>query len=330
MLARNPLPASDAWHSAMEGFVGGGGRFSEATRRTYRGVLRKFAAFAVEQDPRYAEPGEVDLVLLEHYGRALDEWNPAPRTRSLHISAVRRFIEWSRAHDVSMPARRRVAEILPTHGPRPDEPVVAPPRRDMASMLDHVERIEPRDRAVWLLAAVAGLRPSEIGAVRCSDIRRSPKGGLVLVVRGERVDDRVVPMVRDLETAVVEYLRETGRRLGTDDYLFEATDRAAAKRGSVGLTRRTIHRIVQRVGRELDLDVTPRDLRHAFAVQFLGAGGGAVDLQAILGHASLVSTTKYLASLRLAESRETIERQVDAMRRLATDPSEGDGETDPI
>ena len=324
------LELSTAWLQAIEVFVSGGTRFSRSTAERYRGILRRFAVMACEIDPeRYGKPQDLDLLLLEAYGNKLDEWSPKPRTRGVYISAVRSFIAWCRAHEIPMPEDWRVRAVLPRRVAKQDPPIVSPPSQDLAAVFDSLPSVSARNQAIWLLAAAAGLRSSEIGKIKIGDFGRG-ENGPILRVLGKGGAERVVPLVRELEDAVSEYLSERGAATATD-FLFCPVDRAADHRGSVGLSRVSIYRTIVEISRQVGLDCNPRDLRHSFAVRFLGFGGNPSDLQTVMGHRSLGTTTQYLRALRIEEARETIEKQVAGLRTtvaelrqpeaLAQDPS---------
>ena len=50
------------------------------------------------------------------------EKNPKPRTRGIYVSALRSFIAWCRAHDITMPEDWRVKAVLPRRVPKQEPP----------------------------------------------------------------------------------------------------------------------------------------------------------------------------------------------------------------
>lgn len=299
----------DGWAAQIERFLAGGGRFSKSTISTYRPALKRFAGIALEHG--VARPKDIDPGLLELYGQALTEWNPAPRTRSLHVVCVRRFVQWLKAHGASsVPSDWQVKSILPSQPVAPSTPT-STSRPDLKRLLT-AETSSLRDRAIWALAAFAGLRATEIAKLQLHAFESDPSGWYVRVERGRRGLTRRVPLVGEVTRSVAAYLEDTGRSLGrSKGYLFEAEDRYAEMRGTEGLSRQTIYNVIRRTAELAGIpSCNPRELRNAFAVLFLRAGGNLGELQDLLGHDHPATTAAFIESQRRSEVRETLERQL--------------------
>ena len=297
------------WDTSIQNFLSGGGRFSKSTVTTYRAPLRRFAAKA--QELGRPSPHDIDTDFLETYGRTLKEWGPAPRTYALHLVCIRRFIQWMKAHGAShLPEEWQVKSILPSVTVV-DPPVISTSRPDLKRLLK-ADDASPRDRAVWALAAFAGLRASEIARLKTDAFHPGEHGWNVSVARGKRQVVRPIPLVEQVSHAVAAYLADTGRTLGkSKGYLFEAEDRYAEARGTEGLTRQTIYNIIRRTAAEAGIQsCNPRELRNAFAVLFLRAGGDLHELQELLGHQSAAQTAVFLQAEKKSVARETIEKQL--------------------
>jgi integrase/recombinase XerC len=161
-----------------------------------------------------------------------------------------------------------------------------------------------RDRALLELLYAAGLRVSELTGLNLADIDQQER---VLRVRGKGNKERIVPYGSKAQEALEKYwpLRE--------DLLLQ---KAAARRGRRGaphaqavflnyagrrLTQRSVGRLVKKYVRlaNMNWDLHPHSLRHAFATHLLADGADLRAIQELLGHQSLSTTQKYThASIR--------------------------------
>jgi integrase/recombinase XerC len=159
-----------------------------------------------------------------------------------------------------------------------------------------------RDRALLELLYAAGLRVSELTGLNLADMERKE---LMLRVRGKGNKERIVPYGAKAQEALEKYwpLR---------DQLLEQTDRASSRRephaeavflnySGRRLTQRSVGRIVKKYVRiaNVNWDLHPHSLRHAFATHLLADGADLRAIQELLGHQSLSTTQKYThASIR--------------------------------
>jgi len=158
-----------------------------------------------------------------------------------------------------------------------------------------------RDRALLELLYAAGLRVSELTGLNLTDIDQKDK---ILRVRGKGNKERIVPYGSKAQEAMEKYWRcgrncfrsrvARGGRLRTQMRCFL---NYAGRR----LTQRSVGRLVKKYVRLVNVnwDLHPHSLRHAFATQFAGRWSGSARDQELLGHQSLSTTQKYThASIR--------------------------------
>ena len=160
-----------------------------------------------------------------------------------------------------------------------------------------------RDRALLELLYAAGLRVSELTGLNLADMDRREK---MLRVRGKGNKERIVPYGGKAQEALEAYwpVREQ---------LLLQSNAGSRHRGPANseavflnyagrrLTQRSVGRIVKKYVRlaNINWDLHPHSLRHAFATHLLADGADLRAIQELLGHQSLSTTQKYThASIR--------------------------------
>jgi integrase/recombinase XerC len=161
-----------------------------------------------------------------------------------------------------------------------------------------------RDRALLELLYAAGLRVSELTGLNLIDIDQTE---CVLRVRGKGDKERIVPYGSKAQEALEKYwpvreqlLRHTSGKSGGSSQIphMQAIFLNYAGRR---LTQRSVGRIVKKYVRLVNInwDLHPHSLRHAFATHLLADGADLRAIQELLGHQSLSTTQKYThASIR--------------------------------
>jgi integrase/recombinase XerC len=161
-----------------------------------------------------------------------------------------------------------------------------------------------RDRALLELLYAAGLRVSELTGLNLADMDQKER---ILRVRGKGNKERIVPYGAKAQEALDKYwpLRE---QLLLQSAGSRASRRAAPHAEAIflnyagrRLTQRSVGRIVKKYVRLVNVnwDLHPHSLRHAFATHLLADGADLRAIQELLGHQSLSTTQKYThASIR--------------------------------
>jgi integrase/recombinase XerC len=161
-----------------------------------------------------------------------------------------------------------------------------------------------RDRALLELLYAAGLRVSELTGLNLPDIDRKE---LIVRVRGKGNKERIVPYGQKAQVALEHYWpfreellqqRAAQRRWPGDGPHLQAVFLNYSGRR---LTQRSVGRIVKKYARlaNVNWDLHPHSLRHAFATHLLADGADLRAIQELLGHQSLSTTQKYThASIR--------------------------------
>ncbi len=261
--ARTFLDSWSTWMAAQA--------MSAATVESRLGLVRRVAT-AAHVDP--TELGPIDI--SEYLARP----GLSAGTRSTYHAALRAWSDYLQLTGVRIddPMRALRAPRVAKWEPRPIETV------HLQALL--ARPLHRRTRMMVMLAAFAGLRVSEVAAVRGEAF---DQGAELLHVVGKGGKPRRVPLHGELLAAAVGWPVEgwwfPGRRPGEH-----------VRSGSVS---DTISDAMRAAG--IDRPYTPHSLRHWFGTTLVEEGADLRTVQVLLGHSSLATTQVYVrASLVLA------------------------------
>ncbi len=295
---------------------------SPHTLRNYQTDLEQFADYVAPPGTRGMPLDRIDHRVIREYLGKLHAEHLAKASVARKLAALRSFFKFC-VRDGRLkqnPARLVATPKLPKRVPsvltaeeinsfldslaRQEErraPKMKPGERNLHKRpgADEEESrlLVRRDRAILELLYASGLRVSELTGLDLSDIDRSEQ---LLRVRGKGRKERIVPFGGKAEAALdaywpvrAELLRKA--RLSAD--IPAVFLNYAGRR----LTERSVGRIVKKYVRlaNINWDLHPHSLRHAFATHLLADGADLRAIQELLGHSSLSTTQKYThASIR--------------------------------
>jgi integrase/recombinase XerC len=157
-----------------------------------------------------------------------------------------------------------------------------------------------RDRAILELLYAAGLRVSELTGLNLVDMDQKDQ---VVRVTGKGRKERIVPYGAKAADALRLYWPMREKLLHDNRNSAAKTNPEAVFLNYMGtrLTQRSVGRIVKKYVKLVNInwDMHPHSLRHAFATHLLADGADLRAIQELLGHQSLSTTQKYThASIR--------------------------------
>ena len=157
-----------------------------------------------------------------------------------------------------------------------------------------------RDLAVIATFCVTGIREAEASGLNIGSLD-GDAGARRIEVRGKGGKVRPIPIDRALEAVIEDYLQERRRRFPRDDMNLPTTPMFVDVRGrrvSVHQIRYLVEKLYVRAGirAQVPSGALVHALRHTFATEALEAGADVVELQELLGHASLETTRRYLSA----------------------------------
>ena len=242
-------------------------RFKEATQRDYVRHVRNFAAF-LRRSPDSATSEDLRLFQVH-----LGQQKIGAVTINAAISALRFFFNVT----IERPDLVRLLKIV--HEPR-KAPVVLS-QEEMVRLLEAAPGL--KYRAAFSVAYGAGLRVSEVVALKVSDIDSERMTLRVEQGKGQR--DRYVM----LSPQLLGVLREWQSAAQPWAWLFPGQNPVNP------MTARQLDRAVHAAARDAGIAkrVTPHTLRHSFATHLLEQNVDIRVIQVLLGHAKLETTALY-------------------------------------
>jgi integrase/recombinase XerC len=170
-------------------------------------------------------------------------------------------------------------------------------RRPSKKAEDSARLVLERDRAILELLYASGLRVSELTGLDIKDIDRKEQ---MLRVLGKGSKERIIPYGSKAEEAIQRYWpvrADLLARAGTGGEAQAVFLNLAGRR----MSPRAVERMVKKYVRLMNVnwDLHPHSLRHAFATHLLADGADLRAIQELLGHSSLSTTQRYThASIR--------------------------------
>ena len=217
----------------------------------------------------------------------LQDRGNCPQSIHDYYRAVRRFFNWLVAEQLL--AANPMGNLKPPKVPHKTiRPFTKEEIERLLLMCDLGRFVDIRNRALILLFLDTGLRLREMADIQLADIDLKRE---VIKVMGKGAKERVVRISTPTQRAVIAYLRQR-----TDDYpvLWVNEQRQP-------LTRDGIAQAIASLGKRAGLDkvrCSPHTFRHTFATMALRCGAGELEVQSLLGHATLTMTRQYTATLK--------------------------------
>ena len=300
------------WQTILEAFLNAAVDTAN-TRRAYQRVCSEGCEWL-----GIGSLAELNGAKLSAYrAQVLARVDLGPASMSLALYGLRSFLRWAGvlgAHGLNW-------ELVQT-SLRPPRVTVRNPFRvfsdaDLARLWEEGNK-RPVTRALLCLGLGAGLRVSEISALRVRDLYPDMEGGpAVFVSQGKGAKDRMVPMVPYHFEGVLEYLEATGRMLGSPGRVFVAEDQAARSRpNSQAMGTSALYAAFKGLMARAGLDPErrgPHVMRHQYAIAVLRHSNNVVAVQKLLGHSNLATTSRYLDHLNLGDLRAALPQRPEGL-----------------
>jgi site-specific recombinase XerD len=279
---------------------------SEHTVRAYRVGLQVFFLFLSRHLKRSVTDlglddirAEAVLAFLHHLESSRGN---GAETRNCRLSAMKSFVAHLLRHDITraheygrilaLPAKRTIHRAISYLEPEEVNAVIA--------AIDGAGPLARRDRALLLLLYNTGARVSEVLAIRRGDLQTARPRQVHLHGKGRK--ERICPLWAETAAA----LQAIPLDFGSDERIFRNRRGAPLTRDGIAYI---LSKYVRRASEALPglrrRRITPHILRHSCAVALLQAGVDVCVIRDYLGHASIATTSRYLAT-NLEMKREVL------------------------
>jgi len=165
-----------------------------------------------------------------------------------------------------------------------------------------------RDYAILLTLLTTGLRKAEICNLKVGDLRTYRNQAVIDVIgKGNRF--RRIPLHGDTLIAIKEYLKAEGNGFDSDYPMFKTLGKHGPYEQR-GLTAKAVDCLIKSATKKalIRKRIHPHVMRHTFGTTLLDKRNDLRTVQALLGHAHIRTTERYLHS--------TDDRKVEAIRSL--------------
>ena len=285
------MPLSNADSQQIENFVEAmwlEKGLSENTLSAYRSDLTKFAIFLEHQ----SEPtNSVELVcfeqdILNQYLATRYDGGLSERSTSRFLSSLRSLCQYMlrqkirRDDPVSLLQNPKLRQSLP-------KTLTESQVLDLLNAPNTEDPIQLRDKAMLEVLYATGLRVTELVSLRLDQL--SIQQGVVRVI-GKGNKERLVPLGEDAVDWVVTFLKQ-----GRGALLKSESDIVFPSKRGVAMTRQTFWHRIKLYSKlaNIQTDLSPHTLRHAFATHLLNHGADLRVVQMLLGHSDLSTTQIY-------------------------------------
>lgn len=257
-------------------------------------LLLRFVAGRVKRTPSELFIEDLDIQTIRAFLEHIEEGRAnSVRSRNARLAAIKSFFRFVEHRQPACLEQAMMIRAMPTK--RTDNKLIDYlTKEEVRALLAAPNRHTPgglRDRAMLHLAYAAGLRASELLAVRMDDF---PDGSFSSVrILGKGCRERVLPLWKETQCAIRAWLAVRPGRVGPELFL-NRDGRRMTRDGFAYRLRQHVATAERSTPSIAAKQVTPHVLRHSCAMHTLQATGDIRKVALWLGHASIQTTEMYL------------------------------------
>lgn len=253
------------------------------TRRVYATQVSRYGEYLLERSEGQSGHPLHDAYARDYAARDYKLFlktaqHVRPTTVNLALAALDHFYLY-----LGLGKAKVRREELPQQAPR------ALDIEEQQALLRAMERTgSVRDRAMMMLLLYTGLRVGEVAQLDLADVAISARKGMVIVRSGKGGSYREVPLNVPLREVLVNW-----KQTRTQKYPNNNDTAYFLNRQGHRLTTRAISMVVEKIGKEAGLEISPHILRHTCLTNLVRNGNDLVLVAEIAGHRRLETTRRY-------------------------------------
>ena len=264
---------------------------SPHSKAMYAKAIDDFMAWYQE---RHA-PGLTKATVNAYKAHLQNTTTYAPSTINLRLSAIRRLANEAAKNDLIADSQANgVNQVkgITTRGVRLGNWLTLEQAQALINTPDKTRLKGLRDRAILALMIGAGLRRSEVAALKLDQLQQRAGRWVIPDLIGKRKRVRTVPVPTWAKGALDEWI--TAANI-SDGYLFRPVNKGERLAGAK-ISSQTIQDIVKQYAEACGFELSAHDLRRTFAHLARTAAAPIDQIQFTLGHASVQTTERYLGT----------------------------------
>lgn len=248
---------------------------ADSTLELYKWQFKKFFEAVADDD--------IEAGTMKYFSALRGQ---APTTYNIALRCMKCFFRWCQS--------RGLIEELPTKDlkQRRDEPKIRNIPLDIILKLlkqpDRKTFAGLRDYGLMLLQLDTGIRPGEAVQLLPEHFNLKAREVLIPAQIAKARYSRTLPFSFHTLDVVQQLLLARPDDWGPEVPVFASTRGEQISRVAYG-------RRMQKYSEDIGERITPYDLRHTFALEYLRNGGDVFSLQRMMGHANLEMTKRYVA-----------------------------------
>lgn len=261
------------------------------TRRAYEQALDSFFAWYTEQGRPTLERSVFHAWRAELQRRQL-----SASSINVNLAALRKLVSEAESHGLLSPGQAAIVSgvrNVKMHGSRAGNWLTAEQASRLLQAPDAATVRGKRDRAILALLIGCGLRRAELVGLEVGSLQMREGRWVIpdLLGKGNRL--RTVPVPGWVKHRADDWIAAAFLSAGR---LFRAVNKAGRVQGE-GLTEEAVWQVVRAYAAPIGFPgLSPHDLRRTCAKLCRSAGGELEQIQFLLGHASILTTERYLGS----------------------------------